>query len=217
VVPPDQAGVVIPWSIAPPPLHGATPSTTPNSDGLCLAEFPGQNLPTVVLGLSTGGAHCCTVVRAITVSSTGLSPVVDDAVGNPGVSLSSDGAHALIVTADNAFAYVFGSYAASGMPIKVVQFSRGAFVDVTRQHLDLVSEEAPSWMTTFDQNPGNGLGALAAWVADECLVGQGGPAWSTVNQLQSEGKLTGPAGWPTGAAYVDALRTFLSPHGYCSS
>ncbi len=216
VVPPAQTDAVILWPIAPLPSHPAS-NQAPNSDGLCLAAFPGQSLPTLVLGLDTGGAHCCTVVRAVTLSSTGLGPVVDDNLGNPGARLRADGGHALIVTADNAFAYTFASYAASGMPIKVLQFSHGAFVDVTRQHLDLVSQDAVTWMTTFDGAQGNGLGALAAWVADECLVGQGVTAWSTVNQLQAQGKLVGPAGWPTGTAYVAALRTFLTQHGYCPS
>ena len=218
VVPPAQTNAVILWPIAPLPPPGTSPaSSTANSNGLCLVEFPGQSLPTVVLGLDTGGAHCCTVVRAVTLSSTGLGPVVDDNLGNPGARLRADGGHALIVTADNAFAYTFASYAASGMPIKVLQFSHGAFVDVTRQHPDLVSQDAVTWMTTFDGAQGNGLGALAAWVADECLLGQSVTAWSTVDQLQAQGMLTGPAGWPTGAAYVAALRTFVTQHRYCPS
>jgi hypothetical protein len=211
VVPPDQANVVIPWSMVP------DPTGIPNSDALCLANFPGESLPVVLVGLETGGAHCCTVVRAITVSTTGLGPVVADDVGNPGASLSPDGAHALIVTADNAFAYAFASYAESGMPLKVLQFDHGTFDDVTAQHLDLVTKDATTWWDVFDANNQKELGALAAWVADECLLGQGTSAWTTVNELQAQGQLSGPAGWPTGAAYVQALGTFLAQHGYCSS
>jgi len=211
VVPPDQANVVIPWSMAPSPTGAA------NSDALCLADFPGESLPVVVIGLETGGAHCCTVVRAITVSTTGLGPVVADDVGNPGASLGPDGSHALIVTADNAFAYAFASYAESSMPVKVLQFDHGTFDDVTTQHPDLVTKDASTWWDVFDQNTGKGLGALAAWVADECLLGQGTSAWTTVNELQAQGQLSGLAGWPTGAAYVQALKSFLALHGYCSS
>ena len=214
VTPPAQADAVIPWSIGPAPAQGST--SPPNSDALCLADFPGFSLPTVLLGLDTGGAHCCSVVRAITLSTTGQGHVVDDDVGNPAASLAADGHSAVIVTADNAFAYAFGSYAASGLPLKVLQFGpAGVFTDVTRQHFDLVSNDAAMWWTTFNADPGNGLGVLAPWVADECVVGQATSAWSTVGQLQAQGRLSGPVGWPTGAAYVSALKAFLAQHGYC--
>lgn len=213
VTPPAQADAVIPWSIAPAPPQGTT--SPPNSDALCLAYFPGFSLPTVLVGLDTGGAHCCTVVRTITLSTTGHGPVVDDDVGNPAASLAADGHSAVIVTADNAFAYAFGSFGASGLPVKVLQLGAGAFTDVTRQHLDLVTKDAAVWWTTFNADPGNGLSVLAPWVADECVVGQATSAWSTVGQLLAQGKLTGPVGWPTGAAYVSALKAFLAQHGYC--
>jgi hypothetical protein len=66
-------------------------------------------------------------------------------------------------------------------------------------------------------NSSDGLGLLAAWVGDECLLGRSSQAWATVDQLQSQGKLTGAAGgnWPTGAAYVSKLHQFLAGHGYC--
>jgi hypothetical protein len=211
VVPPDQASAVIPWSMAPDPSGAA------NSDALCVANFPGERLPVVLVGLQTGGAHCCTIVRAVTVSPTGLGSVVDDDVGNPAASLSPDGTDALVVTADNAFAYAFATYAASGLPVKVLQFDHGNFDDVTAQHLDLVTKDASMWWDVFAPHPGNGLGVLAAWVADECLLGQGNSAWTTVNGLETQGQLSGPAGWPTGAAYVHALQSFLAQHGYCSS
>lgn len=217
VVPPDQANAVIPWSIAPVPADAASTHPLPNSDALCLAYFPGYSMPTLLLGLDTGGAHCCTVVRAISVSTTGLGPVVDEDVGNPAASLSPGGGDAVIVTADNGFAYTFASYAESGMPVKVLIFSHGSFLDITKQHLDLVSNDASTWWSSFTSNPGNGLGVLAAWVADECVLGQGTFAWTTVGTLQTQGKLSGPTGWPTGAAYVTQLNTFLVQHGYCSS
>ena len=74
-----------------------------------------------------------------------------------------------------------------------------------------------TWWTAFNSNPGLGLGVLAAWVADQCNLGQGTAAWTTVDQLQAQGRLSGPAGWPQGAAYVQALKSFLAQHGYCPS
>jgi hypothetical protein len=72
------------------------------------------------------------------------------------------------------------------------------------------------WMRQFNAaGPGDGLGLLAPWVADECRLGQSAGAWATVGQLLALGKLAGPAGWPSGAAYVPALKTFLTQQRYC--
>jgi hypothetical protein len=212
VAPPAPDNVVVPWSLTPTPSS----PTTPNSDALCLAHFPGQSLPTLLIGLDTNGAHCCTVVRAITVSTAGLAPAVDDNVGNPGAEVQPDGDDALIVTAVNAFAYQFSSYAESGMPIEVLQFSDGRFVDITGGQPDLVTTDAAMWWKAFTSNDstGNGLGVLAAWVADEVVLGQKDSAWAVVDELEAQGKLVGPAGWPSGAAYVMALKTFLTKQGY---
>ena len=217
VSPPAQATMVFPVSIAPVSADATATVPTPSPGALCLANFPGEARPTVLLGLFTGGAHCCFVTRAIALSSSGLAPPVDEALGNPDASLSPDGRHAVLVTADNSFAYAFSSYAASGMPVEVLTFSGGRFVDVTAQHPDLVTRDAARWWTTFNGAPGNGLGVLAPWVADECTLGRVAYAWTTVDQLQAQGRLSGPASWPQGAAYVHALNAFLAQHGYCHS
>jgi hypothetical protein len=213
VTPPAQAGAVIPWGLT---LIPSSPAS-PNSDALCLALFPGESEPTVVLGLDTGNAHCCTVVRAIALSSAGLAAAVDDNAGNPGAGLEPDSDDAMIVTADNAFAYQFSSFAFSGLPLKLLQFSGGRFVDITSQRPDLLTADASMWLKLFTTNAGsgNGLGELAPWVADECSLGQSASAWAMVNQFEAQGKLTGPPQWPSGAAYVQALKTFLAKQGYC--
>jgi len=216
--PSTEGQLVTPTSLAPSPAAGNATEQPPNTDTLCLADVPGERLPTVLLGLYTGYAHCCTVVRAIAVSSTGLSPAVDKSVGNAGASLSPDGADAMVVTADTVFAYRFTSFAFSGLPLELLQFDHGGFADITKQysthHPDLVTADAATQWKNYTSNPGNGLGLLAAWVADECDVGQGAAAWTEVDQLEAQGKLIGPLS-PTGAAYVEALKTFLAKQGYC--
>jgi hypothetical protein len=217
VAPPAQAeGRVIPWDIAPPPADAATTPQAPNSDALCLARFPGETMPTVLIGLFTGGAHCCTVVRAMTLSSAGPGPSIDDDLGNAGTSLRREGDYALIVTADNNFAYAFTDYADSGMPIRVLQFLRGGFADVTMHHLALVAGDASIWWNGFNRDRANGLGLLAAWVADECVLGHSHSAWATVDHLEADGRLVAPAGWPEEAAFVKKLKSFLMKHQYCS-
>jgi hypothetical protein len=217
VAPPAQAqGRVIPWAIAPLPARGATTPQMPNSDSLCLASFGGGGLPTVMLGLFTGGAHCCTLMRAIALTPAGPARAVDDDLGNAVSSLSRDDGHAVIVTADNAFAYAFTDFADSGMPVRVLQFSSGRFVGVTNRYLALVAKDAAMWWRNFNSDRTNGLGLLAAWVADECVLGRGQDAWATVAHLEAEGRLVAPANWPHGNTYVRELKSFLQKHGYCS-
>ncbi len=144
-------------------------------------------------------------------------------VGNPGAWLQTDGDHALLVTADNAFAYQFDSYAGSGMPILVLEFRSGRFENTTRDHLDLVREDAARWwknvLDSGQAGQSDGLGLIAPWVADECLLGEAPQAYARIDALEAQGKLTGEgpgSSWPAGAAYVRALHIFLRQHGYCS-
>ncbi|HEY2668390.1 MAG TPA: hypothetical protein VGK51_16280, partial [Actinomycetota bacterium] len=149
-------------------------------------------------------------------SSTGLDVVI----GNPGVYVRSDphGRGAGVVTADDAFNYQFAPYASSGVPIEVLTFRRGGFANVTRQYPDLVRRDAAQWWKSFSADPSDGLGTLAAWMADQCLLGKGRSGWATIDQLLAGGKLAGfPNGgtWPLGTDYVAQLHVFLRQHGYC--
>lgn len=219
ITPPDHAqgpnGETLPGSIA------VTPTATPDQGyEICLARFAGQARPAVLLGFYSGGAHCCWTVRAYAVSATAVGPPVDIDLGDPAATLRAEGDHSLLVTADDAFAYQFDSYAGSGMPIKVLEFTNGAFDDTTRSHLDLVRADAARWWGVANDPPSlDGLGVLAPWVADECLLGQASRAFSTIDQLQAQGKLKGAGqGFDssTGATYPEALRTFLTKNHYCS-
>jgi len=105
-------------------------------------------------------------------------------IGNAGVAVRADGDHALVVTADDAFADQFGPWASTGLPVTVVEFHNGAFTDATRQHLDLVTADAARWWAALTGGNVIQLGQLAPWVADQCLLGQGTHAWATVNGLQ---------------------------------
>jgi hypothetical protein len=187
---------------------------------LCVARFGGADPETAVLvGMYSGGAHCCTSIDAYVVRSNAVSTVpVERDFGNPGASLISSDGHAVIVTADNAFAYQFASYGGSGMPLMVIELRSGKFVVTTREHPGWVGVDAGfQWGSYIQSQNGLGLGWLAAWAADECTLDQAAQAWNTLDQLQAQGSLdSGPPGWPTGSAYVIQLRSFLSAHGYCS-
>ena len=83
---------------------------------LCLARFAGQDDPTVIIGLTTAGAHCCTVMRAIPTAAPSRTHVDLDG-NNPPSWVRADGDKAIVVTTDLDFAHKFTSYAASGLPV----------------------------------------------------------------------------------------------------
>jgi hypothetical protein len=203
-----------------PSVTAATSTMT--SGAVCVARFAGQSAPTALVAFYTGGAHCCIVVRAYPPATGGVGPPVDINLGDPGGELQFVGDHAILLTADDAFAYQFDSYAGSGLPIKVLDFRDGAFVDVTREHLDLVRNDAGSWaalMAGDPDTPPYPPGIVSAWVADQCLLGQGTQAFATLDSLNAQGKLHGASiGGPdtSGKAYEGALRDFLKQKGYCT-
>jgi hypothetical protein len=122
----------------------------------------------------------------------------------------------VLVSADDAFSYAFSSFSGSFPPVQLFSWSAGGFTDVTRDHLDLVREDALAHSAAYgDPAAAEKLGVLAGWVADECLTGAATSAWAFVDQQRQAGVLANPPDDPTGAKYVDRLRQFLTAHGYC--
>jgi hypothetical protein len=206
VRPPDRASAVTPLNIGP------SKSSASLVEPLCLVRFSGDSRPTVLIGLYSGGAHCCTVLRAVSLSSRS---VTDDNFGNPSASIATEAGRPIIVTADDAFNYAFTDYADSGSPVVILEFQHGQFINTTRQYQRLVLSDAQKWMGLYHGRPDDGLGFLAAWMADECVAGQGSHAWATLDQLQRQGKLPGSPFSPGGATFVRDLHQFLDRHGYC--
>lgn len=183
---------------------------------LCLGRFSDGAAPVALLALTTGGAHCCFTVR---VASSDGGTAVDHDFGNYPPWFRETASGPLLVSADNAFAYQFGSFAGSGPPIQLFAWNGSAFADVTRQHLDLVADDAQNYLAQFnDPSQPEKLGSLAGWVADECLVGKSASAWSFIDQQRKLGHLvdpTDPASALAVAGYESALRQFVVAHNYC--
>ncbi|HEY0869873.1 MAG TPA: hypothetical protein VGD55_05725 [Acidothermaceae bacterium] len=189
---------------------------------LCLVRFSDGAAPVALIALTTGGAHCCITVRAVPIDG---SPTLDRDFGNYGPWLRNVSSNAsvvpatvpVMVTADNAFAYQFTSFAGSGPPVQLVSWTGTAFTDVTRRHLDVVRDDAQSYLAAYnDPTQPEKLGFLAGWVADECLAGDAGTAWTFYDQQWRLGHaidVTDPA-WAA-TANEAAMPQFVVAHGYC--
>jgi hypothetical protein len=180
---------------------------------LCLGRFSDGAAPVVLLALTTGGAHCCFSLRAVSAAG---GAAVDHDFGNYPPWFRETAAGPLLVSADNAFAYQFGSFAGSGPPVQLFAWGGSALVDVTRQHLDLVADDAQNYLALFnDPTQPEKLGSLAGWVADECLVGKSSAAWAFVGEQLQLGHLVDPDDPAVAAGYEPALRKLVIAHAYC--
>lgn len=187
---------------------------------LFVKDLEGNGQPAVVLDLYTGGAHCCSVVQVFSYDPAVMTyRLTEHDFGDPGARLTDvDGNGSLqFESADDRFAYEFTSFAYSGLPRQIWRFQNGRFLDVTRQFPQAVAADARRQWRQFlaDRRQGLGLGFIAAWAADEDLLGHGTAVTRTLakqarlHQLRSRDGLS-----PSGSAFIRKLNRFLKKTGY---
>ena len=191
--------------------------TGPHQSSVHVVELqPGE--PSVVLDLFTGGAHCCEVEQVYSFDAGTMSYVKTERnFGNAGDVLKDLGHNGRFefVGADDAFFYAFTSYAASGAPIQIWSFRVNRFVNVTRQYPSQIKHDAAIWWRLFTKHYSDGEGLIAAWAADEDLLGQAGLVKSRLATEARQNHLRGgPSGMPSGQKFVSALQKFLRKFGY---
>jgi hypothetical protein len=168
--------------------------------------------PEVVLGLFSGGAHCCFIDRVYSydaASATYLESERD--FGNGGADLRQIGGRWAFVSTNNAFYYRYASFAASRAPIQIFTFQSGRFRDDTRSYPRLVSADAATAWRAFTHDYSQGEGLIAPWAADEYLLGHARQVNSTLQAELRENHLHG--GLP-GTKFVASLKRFLVAQGY---
>ncbi len=183
-------------------------------------EHDGQ--PDVVLDLYSGGAHCCTIAQVFSFDpGTMTYGETETNFGDPGariVDLRHNGRYEFL-TADDTFAYEFTDYAGSGMPIKILRFTNGGFLNVTRNFPRLVAKDAAFWLKSFKGMAGDGYqdsaGVIAAWAADEDRLGHVKLVNTYLAQQAKLGHLNSPL-YPqaSGQRFIVKLKRFLRAHGY---
>lgn len=194
------------------------PSATGRSVHVFDLEPGGE--PDVVLDLFSGGAHCCSIEQVFSFdSATGSYVAIERNFGDPGdriVDLAHNG-RLEFLTADDSFAYEFTDYAASGVPIQILTFSGRRFRDVTRSYPKLIATDAATWLKTFNRLARNhyqdSVGVIAAWAADEDLLGHRRQVDRFLAQQLKAGHLNSSLG-PGGKRFVANLQRFLRKHGY---
>jgi hypothetical protein len=189
-----------------------------HSSSVHVVDLEGTGDPDVVLDLYSGGAHCCTVEQVFSFDSATATYVKTEQVfGDPAARIVDLGhtGHLEFLTADDAFAYEFTDFAASGLPIEILTFAGGHFTDVTRDYPKLVAKDAALWLRAFKaqakQHYPDSVGVIAAWAADEDLLGHS----KLVKRYQQAvaGHLNAPFA-TAGTRFVAKLQKFLRRRGY---
>ena len=131
------------------------------------------------------------------------------------VDLNDDGMPELSAY-DERFAYAFGSYADSLSPPVIWHWQAGKLVDVTRDLPAIVKANAKVAFRLFTPSKRRhddiaARAVLAAWTADQCLLGQSRQAFARLEAARTAGDLGTPK---AGARYIAQLRAFLKRGGY---
>ena len=187
---------------------------------LQVADLDGDGEPEVLLDIFTGGAHCCvdTWIYRLTGSTYTGTPAQWGDVGYTLKDLDGDGVPELR-SFDDRFAYEFTAYAGTWFPPQIWQFRAGQLNNVTRKYPKIIRADAKRALRFYRRRSRrvDTRAVLAAYVADEYLLGHGSTGWKVVRSALKHHRLNGFGrgdAWPRNARYVRVLRKFLRKNGY---
>jgi hypothetical protein len=172
--------------------------------------------PDVLLALYAGGANCCFLEQVFSYDPGTLTySEAQWNFGDFGVNVKDLGHNGKdeFEGANYEFKYKFTDGAASGEPIQILSFSGGMFHDVTKQYPALIAKDAAKWLRAFKSNLQDGVGLIAAWAADEDLLGHSSQVSSYLRKEAKAGKLRSPI-QPGGETFIKHLMKLLRRLGY---
>ncbi len=190
----------------------------PGKSPVHVLDLDAGSEPEVVLGLFTGGANCCFIDQVFTYDP-GAHTYARSQHNflNAGAALTRLDGHTVFKSGDSRIAEAgFTDTADSGTPIQIWRFSHRRFSDVTPRYPKLIRADAAMWMRLFNHHLSNGVGLIAAWAADEDLLGRSALVNTTLNRLAAQHKLRTPLGLPHNSPtlFVTQLQKLLHKLGY---
>ena len=181
-----------------------------------VTDVDGDGEPEVVLDLYSAGAHCCwyTQIYRYVPETKHYFPLVH-VWGNFGyvfADLDHNGSQEL-VTRDDRFSYVFASFADSRWPVRILRYRAGRLTVETPSYPSEIGRDANAlWHAAMNpERKASNQGIVAAWAADEALVGHWAVAFKAIDRLSRSGKIHGEL---SRVAFEQKLRRFLRQTGY---
>ncbi len=195
-----------------------TTRVPPSRSAVFVGRLQAGTEPAVVLGLFTGGAHCCFVDQVFSYDAARRTYVkTEHNFLDAGAAIQRLGGRVVFSSADARIAEDgLTDYADSGAPVQIWRFSGRRFIDVSRRYPAVVRVDAGRWLKAFNQHISNGVGFIAAWAADEDLLGNAQLVSTTLDSLAAQHKLHSALGLPhhSEAAFVVELEQLLHQLGY---
>jgi hypothetical protein len=190
----------------------------PGKQSLHVLDLESDGQPDVVVGLFSGGANCCFIDQVFSFDPGTMTYVASQHnFLNAGAALTRLDGHMVFKSGDSRITEAgFTDTADSGTPIQIWRFSGRRFMDVTRRYPKLIRPDAAMWMRLFNHHLSNGVGLIAAWAADEDLLGRSALVNTTLNRLAAQHKLRTPLGLPHNSQtlFVTQLEKLLHKLGY---
>ncbi len=186
-----------------------------HASSVSVADIEGNGEPDVVLELYSGGASCCFIDQVFSYDPGTMTYSKTERNFAYGVLLRKISGRWRFKSSDGAFLCAFTDCADSGQPIQIFSFSAGRFHNLTRHYPRLIRSDAAIWLHAFKHHVSNGVGLIAAWAADEELLGNNKQVQSTLSSEAAKGKLRdGSAGLASGKKFVKKLNALLRKLGY---
>jgi hypothetical protein len=158
-----------------------------------VADLDADGEPEVLVDTFSGGAHCCLTARLLTWDGTGYTPK-DLSYGDVGYALrDADGdGRPELVGFDPRFSAAFTAFAGSGFPAQVLRVDHGAVTDVTRRFPAVVKADAKTHLGELRaaKRTDDVRGVLAAYVADQYLLGTGAKGTAEVDHQRRAGRVS---------------------------
>jgi hypothetical protein len=181
-----------------------------------ISDLDGDGEPEVLLDLYWGAAHCCwyTQIYRYVAGTARYRPFVR-VWGNFSyvlADLDHDGTQKF-VTRDNRFSYAFASFADSRWPVRILSFEHGQLRLATTAYPSEIKRDATAlWREALARRRGaSNQGIIAAWAADQCMLGRSAAALRKIDRLARTGRIHGER---TRVQFDKRLRRFLRQTGY---
>ena len=181
-----------------------------------ISDLDGDGEPEVVLDLYWGGAHCCWYTQIYRyIADTARYRTIVHVWGNFSyvlADLDHNGQQEL-VTRDNRFSYAFASFADSRWPVHILGYRRGRLTLETTAYPSEIRRDATAlWREAMARRRGrSNQGIIAAWAADQCMLGHPAAAFRIIDRLARSGRVHGEM---PRVRFKNRLRRFLRRTGY---